>query len=48
MAKDEKESLRNIINEYPDDFDAQIKCVRQSFNVPRVHAIAILENFSEG
>ncbi len=47
MAKDEKEALRNIINEYPDDIEAQIRLVKQSFNLPRGHAIAILENISE-
>ena len=47
MAKDEKEALRNIINEYPDDIEAQIRLVEQSFNLPRGHAIAILENISE-
>jgi len=37
MAKDEKEALRNIINEYPDDIEAQIRLVEQSFNLPRGH-----------
>ncbi len=47
MSQLDKKYITNIIREYPDDIEAQIRCVRYSFNLPRGHAIAILENFAE-
>ena len=48
MSKTEKEYLQNIINAYPEDIEAQIRGVRDTFNVPRGQAIAILESFQTG
>ena len=48
MSKTEIECLQNIVNEYPEDIEAQIRLVRYTFNVPRGQAIAILESFETG
>ena len=47
MSQFDKKYIAYIMKEYPDDIEAQIRWVRYSFNVPRGHAIAILENLSE-
>ncbi len=47
MSQLEKKLIANIINEHPDDIVGQIRLMRYSFDIPRGHAIAILENFNE-
>jgi hypothetical protein len=46
MSNLDKKYIRNIIKQYPDDIEAQIRSVRHSFKVPRGMAVAILENFN--
>jgi hypothetical protein len=47
MSQFDKKRIANIINEHPDDIEGQIRLMRYSFDIPRGHAIAILENFSK-
>jgi hypothetical protein len=47
MSQSDKKLIANIINKHPDDIEGQIRLMRYSFDIPRGHAIAILENFSE-
>ena len=47
MSQFDKKLIANIIKENPDDIEGQIRLMRDSFDIPRVHAIAILENFDE-
>ncbi len=47
MSQFDKKRIANIINEHPDDIEGQIRLMRDSFDIPRGHAIAILENFNQ-
>ncbi len=47
MSQFDKKLIANIINKHTDDIEVQIRLMRDSFDIPRCHAIAILENFSE-
>jgi len=47
MSQFDKKLIANIINKHPDDIEVQIRLMRYSYDIPRGHAIAILENFSE-
>ncbi len=47
MSQFDKKLIANIINKHPDDIEVQIRLMRYSFDIPRGHALAILENFSE-
>jgi len=42
MSQFDKKRIANIINENPDDIEGQIRLMRDSFDIPRSHAIAIL------
>ncbi len=46
MSQFDKKRIASIINEHPDDIEGQIRLMRASFDIPRGHAIAILENFN--
>ena len=47
MSQFDKKRISKIINEHPDDIEVQIRLMRYSFDIPRGHAIAILENFNQ-
>ncbi len=47
MSQFDKKLIATIINKHPDDIEGQIRLMRYSFDIPRGHAIAISENFSE-
>lgn len=46
MSQFDKKLIANIIDENPDDIEGQIRLMKDSFDIPRSHAIAILENFN--
>ena len=47
MSQYDKKLIATIINENPDDIEGQISLMRESFDIPRSHAVSILENFDE-